>query len=317
MSDDWMARAARPFAGPEPTPADPKPAPARVPGPTSGGNLRDVSQDPRAADPASHVLLRDANGSMFFRDRTPADNGAQPSGQAGGNQGNQTGTQVADGGQQTQPGAPQKFTLADGREFTLTPERLEQLQELETRDIARKAGMPADAGGYEAKLPDGFSLPNGIEASINVNDPALADLRNLAYENGWSQDQFKKLLAIDAQRQGRQAQMIANAAKIETDKLGPTGASRIDAVATWWNSMTGDDGKVLGQILRMAPTANTVKAFERLINKYTSQGVGAHSGRRDTPDQPNRLSDDAIAKMSYSERKEYARQFAQPEGPAR
>jgi hypothetical protein len=76
--------------------------------------------------------------------------------------------------------------------------------------------------------------------------------------------------------------------------------------------MTGDDGRVLEQILRMAPTAGTIKSFERLVSRYTNQGGGSYSGAaRDGTETgvgggPARVSDAQYAQMSYSEKKAYA-----------
>ena len=51
--------------------------------------------------------------------------------------------------------------------------------------------------------------------------------------------------------------------------------ARIDAIANWWQSQTGDDGPALDTVLRHAPTAGTVHALERLMQKFVNQGAAS------------------------------------------
>jgi hypothetical protein len=74
---------------------------------------------------------------------------------------------------------------------------------------------------------------------------------------------------------------------------------------------------VLGSILRMAPTARTIGAFERLIQRYVSQGAAPMPmGHREPPEAQGRLSEEAYSKMSTSERFAYAKHFDQKSMPA-
>src|SRR5262249_13859971 len=130
------------------------------------------------------------------------------------------------------------------------------------------------------KLPEGFALPEGVELTIDQADAALGDLKAWAHKRGLTQADFSDVLSIYAAREARQAAALNAARGAEIAKLGTTGPSRLDAVTTWWRSMTGDDGKVLGQILRMAPTAGTVAALERLMSKFTTQGAAGPTGGR-------------------------------------
>jgi hypothetical protein len=162
--------------------------------------------------------------------------------------------------------------------------------------------MPAHADAYEAKLPEGFQLPPGVEFKIDGKDPALADLRNWAHKRGMSQTDFSDVLSIYAAQQAKQAAVINTARNAEVTKLGTNGPSRIDAVATWWKAMTGDDGAVLGQILRMAPTAGTVQSLERLMSRFSSQGAASfHQGGREGGGPPEKIS--GWENMTYEQRR--------------
>ena len=59
----------------------------------------------------------------------------------------------------------------------------------------------------------------------------------------------------------------------EVAKLGTNAGQRIDAVTNWWRAR--DDGRALDTVLRMAPTAGTVHALERLMSKFVNQGASS------------------------------------------
>lgn len=257
-----------------------------------------------AADPwqdPNKVAFRGPDGGVQFKDRAPGDN-AEP----------------AKPGEPPKPGQAAvadnllKLTAADGREFTLTAEDIAGLQERHALELSRKATLPADPAGYQVALPEGFKVEGG-ELTINPADPALADLRNFAHANGWSQQQFSDVLAIEAQRVARVNAQLNAARNAEIAKLGSAASQRIDAIASWWSSMTGDDGKVLGTILTMAPTAGTVKSFERLMQKWSSQGQGSFSGAGRDADEsgigPQKVDQATYDRMSYGEKMDYARSY--------
>ena len=112
-------------------------------------------------------------------------------------------------------------------------------------DLQRKATMPADAAGYEARLPESFKAPEGTEIHIDQADPALGDLEAWAHSRGMSQSDFGDVLSIYAARQAREASAFTAACNAEVAKLGTNAGARIDAVANWWRAQTGDDGRVL------------------------------------------------------------------------
>ena len=90
-----------------------------------------------------------------------------------------------------------------------------------------------------------------------------------------SQSDFSDVLSIYAARQAREASTFAAARAAEVAKLGTNAGQRIDAVTNWWRAQTGDDGRALDTVLRMAPTAGTVHALERLMSKFVNQGASS------------------------------------------
>jgi hypothetical protein len=130
-----------------------------------------------------------------------------------------------------------------------------------------------------------------------------------AHKHGLSQDAFAEAIDFVAAMQVGDAQAIQNGRNAEIAKLGATGTSRFDAVMTWTRSMVGE--KDAAEIERGLFTAGQIGAFERLIQKYVSQGGGNYSGARRDGDQPAKLTDEQYSKLTYSERKEYAAKFKQ------
>jgi hypothetical protein len=258
-------------------------------------------RDPWMRDPSTTVMTRDKDGNVSFRDRTAGDS-APPKSTEG----------------QAEPPKPGHAAVADnmlrlvgqdGKEFTLTAEDISGLMERRALEESRKATLPADASGYEVKLPDGFAVPHGVELKLDTANPAYGDLKAWAHKNGLSQQAFSDVIGIYGAYQAKETAQFKAAADAEIAKLGSAAGQRIDAVATWWSSMTGDDGKVLGSILRMAPTEGTVKAFERMMRRWSTQGGGSYSGAARSVDEgfgPQKVSDAEYEAMTYTEKKQYA-----------
>lgn len=147
-----------------------------------------------------------------------------------------------------------------------------QLARLAAED-SRRAALPQKAEDYQVGNTKEFKAPEGVDFKLDVNDPLFGQAKAWAHKHGLSQDAFLEAIdLVSARDVGSQASLQA-ARTAEINKLGPNGPARVDAVARWWNSVTGDNGKTLGRVLAMAPTADTVVAIESLIAKWTTQGA--------------------------------------------
>jgi hypothetical protein len=87
-------------------------------------------------------------------------------------------------------------------------------------------------------------------------------------------------------QRGRHQAAINTARTAEIAKLGPTAPARVDAVINWLTGMDGSADKGDAKALAgMLVTARHVEAFERIINKVTSQGTASFSqSHRVAPD---------------------------------
>jgi hypothetical protein len=137
--------------------------------------------------------------------------------------------------------------------------------------------------------------------------------KEFAKANGLDQAQFSKMMGLFASHQLAEEAHFNAARKAEIDKLGPNVATRVDSVNMWLRSMVGD--QLAGAIRQSMVTADQVRAIETLISKWTSQGVsGNPAAGRDGTDAgrgPQRVDDATYAKMSYTEKAQYAAQFDQ------
>jgi hypothetical protein len=200
-------------------------------------------------------------------------------------------------------------------EQTVEAERAElrELRAFKAREDVRRSNVPKSAGDYRAELPADWKTPQGIEFRLDPPDsPLMTSFREFAFKEGWSQNTFSRALAQYGAIKVAEQQQFQTWAREQVNLLGANGQARVDAVATWWNAMTGDKGKVLGNMLKVAPVAATVEALESLIMKFTTQGAGSLSqGHREAPPQANTISDAQWNAMSPGERIEYARGFDQ------
>jgi hypothetical protein len=258
------------------------------------------------ADPWSDpnvVITKDAAGVVTARQRTD---------------GGTNGTPMPDAGAQPQPG--QQPAVADGKvrigELELSEADLRGLMERKSLEESRRAQMPATPGDYSLDLSPDFQYPPGIDGwAFDTQNPTTAALlgaaKEFAHTHGLDQPAFSKLLGLYASHEIAEQGRFAAAKAAELAKLGSNAVGRIDAVTTFLESQVGSD---LTKALRLTMhTAKSVEAVERIMRNFTSQGVGGSpgAGRDAAHGQPSRVSDADYARMSYSEKQEYAARFDQ------
>lgn len=188
------------------------------------------------------------------------------------------------------------------------------LNDLLARDAAaesRKLTLPKTADEYQFALSDAFKPPEGYEFKLDDKDPMVAQYRDFAHAAGLDQSQFSKGLDLIAALRVGELVEYNTAKQAEIGKLGAAGTARVDAVTQWLGSVVGEEGKALGKVLEYAPVASTIVAFEKLMQKFQSQGSGSFSHAHRDGDAP-KVDDDTYARMSYSEKKAYAEKHSQP-----
>jgi hypothetical protein len=252
------------------------------------------------------VFTKDASGVITSRPRDGAANGTQPEGQQqpGQQQQPQRGPASVDGG---------KLKIGD---FELSPSDVQGLLERASLEKSRAANLPTGPENYSLDLPSDLVLPEGTSWQWDTDNPVnaatLDAARRFAHENGIDQAGFSKLLGIYANGQLAEQAHFNRARQQQIEALGPAAPARVDAVTTFLESQLGS--QLSRALTGVMFTADSVRAVERLMRNYVSQGVGGNpAGARDGAHgrEPARLSDEAYAKLSYFEKQQYAAQFPQ------
>jgi hypothetical protein len=195
-------------------------------------------------------------------------------------------------GEQPQPGEKPLSVERDehGRyrfgEIALSETELRDLLQHKASEDSRRATLPSDPSGYELKLPDNFVTPAGIEFSFNEDDPRARLAREFALEAGLSQEQFQKLIAIDAARQVEEIAAFNRMVNAEVKKLGATGTQRVTAIQNFLRGSLGDE--LARPFVETLVSERMVKGWETIIDRITHQGAGSfsHAGR-DAPESSN------------------------------
>ncbi len=155
----------------------------------------------------------------------------------------------------------------------------EDLVAFKAERTSAEASRPESPDAYEAKLPEGFKLPDGVQVEdgqsvINADDPRIAELRKVAHEKGWSQQDFEDVLAMginmDIAADAKRTELL----EAERAKLGSRAKDRVQAVASWVDAKLGP--KLGNSLKQMMFTAEQIEAFERLMSL----------NRRDVPGTP-------------------------------
>jgi hypothetical protein len=245
--------------------------------------------DPWQSDPASTVMLKDKDGNITFRPRSDGSPGdpANPGDSA---------QAIAEGG---------KLRIG---EMELDEKDIRQIMTETAAREARKATLPADPSAYTLDLPADFQMPEGVQWKWNTADPVQGPLLNMAREfahaHNIDQAGFSKMLSLYAAAQTHETTLINKARAGEIAKLGATAPARIDAAVQFLRGNLGDE--LAKHLTANLFTSGQIRAIEALQQRFTNQGSGNYSGAHREPNQPERLSNEAYGRLTYSEKKEYA-----------
>jgi hypothetical protein len=220
------------------------------------------------------------------------------------------------------PQQPSPATVGDdGRlvigDLRLSADDIKSIMAEKAQRDSRIANAPKDAASYALDLPENFELPVGAEGwQWNTDDPMTAALfdhaKEFAFKHGLDQSAFSQMISLYASHEVAEAARFNEARRGEIEKLGANAAVRVDSVATWLDAMVGSE--LSSALTRTMFTSNQVRAFERLMRSFVSQGVsGNPAGARDGAHgrEPARLSEEAYSRLSFTEKQQYAAQFDQ------
>jgi hypothetical protein len=194
-------------------------------------------------------------------------------------------------------------------DMEFTEQELRDLMTAKADADLRKTNLPATPEDYRPDLPQGIELPAGIEVTIDLADPLLADARRLAKAKKWSQEDFSDLIGIYATAKANEARTLSLAHAAEVEKMGANGTMRVTALETWLRGVVGD--KLAKPMRSMMVTADIVRGLELLQSKFSSQG--AASFRQDGREvrTTGGVTDEQWGKMSSSERFAFAQSHDQ------
>jgi len=181
---------------------------------------------------------------------------------------------------QTSPPPPSDKIKIDDAEYG-AQELRDALAERAVRR-SRELTRPQKAEDFKLATTPNFKPPAGLEFQLHPDDPAVGMYRQFALKNEFTQDQFAEGLDLVASMRVGEAYAVNQAKRAEVGKLGAAATQRIDTVTTWLAAMTGDKGAAMVRVLQMCPVADTIVAFESLMQRFQTQGAGSYTptGRR-------------------------------------
>jgi hypothetical protein len=154
----------------------------------------------------------------------------------------------------------------------------DELKTFKAAEDVKAASRPQKPDDYKLELPADFKPPAGVEYKLDTANPALGQLRTVAHKYGLTNEAVSELLGVYAGNEVGTQQAIATARAAEIAKLGTTAPARVDNVINWLSGMDSSADKGDAKALAgMLVTARHVEAFERIINKLTTQGTASFS----------------------------------------
>lgn len=203
----------------------------------------------------------------------------------------------------------------DGEKNSIKPEFGDHYRELATFKAAedsRRLTLPKTPEEYKFTTSKDFKVPQGVEFKLDDKSPLLPQARQLIHDISTGkvsgQDAFEKM--VDIYAAGEVGRVVSERAAIDAEigKLGATGTARVTAVQQFLTAQLGEEtAKSMG-----LHSVKQIEGFERLMKNFMSQGGHSYSSAHNDGQQNTRLSDEALSKMSFAERMEYAQKFPQP-----
>lgn len=178
----------------------------------------------------------------------------------------------------------------------------DELKTFKAAEDVRKGSLPAKADDYKLDLPADFKPPAGVEFKLDAANPALGALRNVAHKYGLPQDAVTEIIGLYAGNEVGTQAAIATAKAAEIAKLGPSAPARVDGVINWLTGMDASTDKGDAKALAgMLVTARHVEAFERIINRLTTQGGASFSQQHRVPADDKTIA--GYEGMSFEQRR--------------
>jgi hypothetical protein len=192
--------------------------------------------------------------------------------------------------------------------FEATDDEIKQWRATHEALESRKLTTPASADLYEIKLSPDFKAPAAFaDYKPQADHPLMGQARAFAHEVGLTQDQFSRMLSLNAAKEIGTAQMLEAARDREVAKLGANGVNRVTAVENFIAAQVGE--KKFAAIRPLIATASMVEVLETWLQQSLNGTGSRFSASRGAENRTATVDDATWAKMSYHERKEYASKF--------
>lgn len=169
---------------------------------------------------------------------------------------------------------PEKFSTPEdlGKAYSELSSKLGSKQEdiIKEYNDERFVNRPETVGGYE--------IPDTIDQEQATDNDLFKWWSNHAFENGFSQEQFKE--GIDIYAKGIQDAIPQNDLEAESKKLGDNSNARIEAASLFANKFFPDE--LSSAIERLGETAEGIMVLEHIMesNKDTQVSSPASSASR-------------------------------------
>lgn len=152
----------------------------------------------------------------------------------------------------------------------------------------RQAAVPQNPDAYkpEIKLPADLKVPDGMNLKIDDKDPRLAQLRAVAHQRGWTQDDFNAAVTLDAQLKIEAHNAEVERVAAENKKLGANADTRKAAAANWAKGLRERNDispEEYDELLLTATSAAGVTLIEKLMAKSSGSVPGHQPERPSTP----------------------------------
>lgn len=141
---------------------------------------------------------------------------------------------------------------------------VEHLRELEAKAAARE-DVPGEAESYDLKLPEGFTVPEGLEIEFKADDPLWTDFQALGKKHGLTREGFGEFVGAMAKYQLGLQQADIDAFVEQKAALGANADTRIRAAGDWLKAnMKAEHADALADLTVSKAGVEAIEALIRM-----------------------------------------------------
>lgn len=159
---------------------------------------------------------------------------------------------------------------------------------------------PDSPDGYELNVPEDLEWPGGMEITIDMESEEAAQLRQIAFDEGLTQDGMNRLVDAHMRSMAQGYKAIASLLKTNTEaEIAKIGADKIAQIDNQLRAAIGEEAA--NKLFPVLSTAASYEAVSVLMDKLNESDSPRRIGGGAEPDVSEQLQGRDLLESAFNE----------------